>query len=312
MKVLIIGGAGFIGGALSTVLIAKGCQCEILDKGLFGIDEQYEQYEVGEDCLNPDNIKKYDCVVWACDCDTKNFFDSNGEVYDCAVRYAEENLKLFANVAELSKRMISLIPDIDFVEDGNYRTFIVKKQNLAFNKKVELVYVNEVFGTSPRMRFDTLINGMVYNAIIYDVMYVEKPMSVLPAIALNRLLEAIVVKIESGSIEDLKLASFIFNQAGYASLIKTKFSKTMVNFKTVQILFSEEDSNISNCNRIHGNALKNYTMTGSSEVDFMNYVRNILASVNAGLMVMKDTYNNEKIYTNFINYKNIHKLMLGD
>jgi len=184
MKVLITGGAGYIGSVLSRMLLEKGYEVKILDRFFFGKDsikEIEDQVEIFEDdvrSFNPSILNGVDAVVdmAALSNDPSGELDPNLTL--------EINYKGRVRVAKLAKKhgvkkyVLASSCSVYGFQNGilnenskvNPLTTYAKANVLWENEVLPLANKNfcvtalrqaTCYGFSYRMRFDLAINGMV-------------------------------------------------------------------------------------------------------------------------------------------------------
>ncbi|MEM3448453.1 MAG: SDR family oxidoreductase [Nitrososphaerota archaeon] len=183
MKVLVTGGAGYIGSVLSRILLEKGYEVICLDRFFFGmepIEELADKVRIIKDDIrwfNPEVLNGIDAVLDLASLSN----DPSGELEP--ERTLEINYKGRVRVAKLSKKhgvakyvLASTCSVYGFQEEIlneesnlNPLTTYAKANMLA---EKEVLYLSDksfsvtalrqatVYGLSPRMRFDLAINGM--------------------------------------------------------------------------------------------------------------------------------------------------------
>ncbi len=184
MKILVTGGAGYIGSVLSRILLEKGYDVTILDRLYFGIDpikDIAERITLIKDDIrwfNPDILKGKDAVLDLASLSN----DPSGELDP--QKTLEINYKGRVRVANLSKKydvskyILASSCSVYGFQDGilteesalNPLTTYAKasanaeKEVLPLSDKdfsVTVLRQATVYGYSHRMRFDLAINGMV-------------------------------------------------------------------------------------------------------------------------------------------------------
>jgi len=184
MKVLITGGAGYIGSILSRLLLEKGYDVICLDRFFFGIDpikDILDKIKIVKDDIRwfkPEILNGVDAVFDLASLSN----DPTGELDP--EKTLEINYKGRVRVAKLSKKhgvsiyvLASTCSVYGFQEDIlteestlNPLTTYAKANVLAekdvlplADKKFTVTVLRQatVYGLSPRMRFDLAINGMV-------------------------------------------------------------------------------------------------------------------------------------------------------
>jgi len=184
MRVLVTGGAGYIGSILSRTLLEKGYDVTCLDRLFFGVEPIKEI--AGKITLVKDDIRWFDPKILK---DVDAVFDlaslsndPSGELDP--QKTLEINYKGRARVAALSKKykvkkyVLASTCSVYGFQEGtlteesslNPLTTYAKANQLAekevlplANKSFNVTVVRQatVYGFSPRMRFDLAINGMV-------------------------------------------------------------------------------------------------------------------------------------------------------
>ena len=184
MKVLVTGGAGYIGSILSRILLEKGYDVTCLDRLFFGIDsvkEIADKIHLTKDDIRwfkPEILKDIDAVFDLASLSN----DPSGELEP--QKTLEINYNGRVRVARLSKKygvaryvLASTCSVYGFQEDIlteesslNPLTTYAKANVLAEKEilpladksfSVTILRQATVYGLSPRMRFDLAINGMV-------------------------------------------------------------------------------------------------------------------------------------------------------
>ncbi|ACB50584.1 NAD-dependent epimerase/dehydratase [Crocosphaera subtropica ATCC 51142] len=190
MKILITGGAGYIGSILTPTLLAKGYEVTVLDSFMFGQNSladccQYDTFNVVRgDCRNEslikDLLKDADVIiplaalVGAPLC-------SRDEVGTRTVNY--EAVKMICDLASPQQRILMPVTNSGYGigEAGKfcteesplrpislYGTTKVEAEKAVLERENSMTFrLATVFGMSPRMRVDLLVNDFVYRAF-YD------------------------------------------------------------------------------------------------------------------------------------------------
>ncbi|WP_048752840.1 NAD-dependent epimerase/dehydratase family protein, partial [Crocosphaera watsonii] len=190
MKILITGGAGYIGSILTPTLLAKGYEVTVLDSFMFGQNSladccQYDTFDVVRgDCRNESLIKELlqdadviiplAALVGAPLC-------SRDEVGTRTINY--EAVKLICDLASPQQRILMPVTNSGYGigESGKfcteesplrpislYGTTKVDAEKAVLERENSITFrLATVFGMSPRMRVDLLVNDFVYRAF-YD------------------------------------------------------------------------------------------------------------------------------------------------
>ncbi len=187
MKVLVTGGAGYIGSVLVPRLLKKGYEVTVIDRFFFGdsLDTNERLIKIKEDCrdLNISNFQDFDAVIDLVAISN----DPSGEAFSEATY--QINYQSRVNTAKLAKKAgvsryilpsscsIYGFQEEGFVADEGSKTnplTVYAKANEMAEKEILPLSSNSftttvirqatVYGYSRRMRFDLAINGMTYGA----------------------------------------------------------------------------------------------------------------------------------------------------
>ncbi|MDJ0731731.1 MAG: NAD(P)-dependent oxidoreductase [Crocosphaera sp.] len=190
MKILITGGAGYIGSILTPTLLAKGYEVTVLDSFMFGQNSladccQYDTFNVVRgDCRNQSLIQELlkdadviiplAALVGAPLC-------SRDEVGTRTINY--EAVKMICELASPQQRILMPVTNSGYGigESGKfcteesplrpislYGTTKVDAEKAVLERENSITFrLATVFGMSPRMRVDLLVNDFVYRAF-YD------------------------------------------------------------------------------------------------------------------------------------------------
>lgn len=189
MKVLITGGAGYLGSVLAPTLLANGHTVTVLDSFLFRQSSlmdccQYEQFQVvrgdcrDEGLLKPlveraDVIIPLAALVGAPLCDRDNVAaqTTNQDAVQMLCRLASKNQKIIYpttnsgyGIGEVGKFCTEETP---LQPISLYGVTKVEAEKAALERENSISFrLATVFGASPRMRMDLLVNDFVYRAVM--------------------------------------------------------------------------------------------------------------------------------------------------
>lgn len=187
-RVLITGGAGYIGSVLTPTLLAKGYKVTVLDNFLFSQNSlmdccQYETFQVVRgDCRNEELIKRLvadvDTIIPLaalvgaplCDRDPVAAGTTNLEAIQILCRLAHKDQKILFpttnsgyGIGEQGKLCTEETPLRPISLYGVTKTQ-AEKAVLERGNSISFRLAT-VFGLSPRMRLDLLVNDFVYRAV---------------------------------------------------------------------------------------------------------------------------------------------------
>lgn len=188
MKVLVTGGAGYIGSVLVPLLLDKGYKVKVLDIGLFGLQgldrvKDSIELEVGDiRRVTIDDVYGYDVIInlaalsndpmankW-----TKTNMSINRDGVATLVDVANKcSVPKFIQASTAS--IYDGLSDDKLLTEGkkvNPQYIYAKSKNegerVLFSSKIRIpvaLRMGTLFGFSPRMRFDLIVNTMVMKAL---------------------------------------------------------------------------------------------------------------------------------------------------
>lgn len=190
MKILITGGAGYIGSVLTPALLAAGHEVTVLDSFMFGQNSladccQYETFQVVRgDCRNEtlmksllediDAIIPLAALVGAplCSRDQIGTKTINQDAVEMLCRLARPEQKILMPVTNsgygIGEAGKFCTEDSPLRPISLYGTTKVAAEKAILERGNSMTFrLATVFGMSPRMRVDLLVNDFVYRAV-YD------------------------------------------------------------------------------------------------------------------------------------------------
>lgn len=189
MKILITGGAGYLGSVLAPTLLAQGHAVTVLDGFLFRQNSlmdccQYEQFQVVRgDCRDEQVvkplIKKADVIIPLaaivgapmCDRDKVAAQTTNQDAVQMLCRLASKNQRVIYpttnsgyGIGEAGKFCTEETP---LHPISLYGVTKVEAEKAVLERENSISFrLATVFGASPRMRLDLLVNDFVYRAVM--------------------------------------------------------------------------------------------------------------------------------------------------
>ncbi|MEO5966936.1 MAG: NAD(P)-dependent oxidoreductase [Ferruginibacter sp.] len=239
MKVLVTGGAGYIGSVLVRQLLSKGFKVRVLDSLKFGGDALYEvmlnpNFEfVHGDVRNPEDVEKalegIDAIAHlaaivgdpACKKFSEEATQTNWEGSVALFNAAEKaGVKRFVFASTCSNYGKMADPDSFVVETSElkpvslYAELKVKFENFILTEKKDskicstALRFSTVYGFSPRIRFDLTVNEFTRNATINGQQEIWGAQFWRPYCHVEDLGRAVVLVLES---DEEKVRANVFN-----------------------------------------------------------------------------------------------------
>ncbi len=188
MRILVTGGAGYIGSVLVPKLISKGYQVTVLDNFTFGQNSllelcQYKNFEIIKGDVRDikvidDTLKKADVVIPLaalvgapmCNKEPRLALEVNQEAIRTLCRKLSSSQKIILPVTNsgygIGQKGIFCTEDTPLNPISLYGKTKVKAEEFVLEREQSISFrLATVFGVSPRMRTDLLVNDFVYRAI---------------------------------------------------------------------------------------------------------------------------------------------------
>jgi len=295
-QVAVLGGAGYLGSIISLELINKGAVVEIYDNLMF-CDEFAEQQKVNQVNILRGFVSgtEFDKVVWCLDIDVPEFY-----TIPESAEYVKDNLTMFKKFAKQYKEKLVWVTDC-FVKKPTtpYEEMLYEKEKITAMHNVQIVNVPNMYGPSPRMRFDTIVNTMIITSIMESAIYVDGWMDTVNVQSVAVVGKAIAQSIMENKL--LKCKPITLTKLEIANIVKKAISEKVV------ILLSEEYTTMDGTRGV----LSEYDK--KAEFSIEKSIKYMLAGMENGMVdsIVKDMYNNSRIVSNYISTKGIHTL-LGD
>src|SRR6185312_9627321 len=267
MRILIAGGAGYVGSALIPKLLERGYEIDVVDLFWFGNYLPPEVGIVNRDIfdLQVNDLKEYDQVVFLAGLSndpmaeyspSKNFvFNAAAPAYLCYIaRQAKVRRYIYASSCSVYGYTENELFDEDRPVSSHYPYGISKLQGERAVLQLQddefsviALRKGTVCGHSPRMRFDLIINTMFKTAMKDRVIMVNNPAIWRPILSIEDACMAYVRAIEAnesisgifniasgnhtvGEIADL-VESTLMQELGLRPTLEIKHIRDIRNYK---------------------------------------------------------------------------------
>ena len=195
MKILLAGGAGYIGSVLAPALIDHGYEVEVIDLLWFGSHLPKEVKVIKKelfDC-NKEDFTGYDQVIFLAGLSNdpmaefnpaKNFVDNGALPSYLAYKAKKAGVKrfIYASSCSVYGYTVDRLYDEESPTVSNYPYGISKLQGergvlQMQDEKFSVIAIRQgtISGFSPRMRFDLIVNTMFKTAVIEKKITVNNP-----------------------------------------------------------------------------------------------------------------------------------------
>jgi nucleoside-diphosphate-sugar epimerase len=188
MKILITGGAGYLGSVLTPTLLAQGHEVTVLDNFYFNQNSlldccQFEKFQVARgDCREESVVKplvaKADLIiplaalvgVPLCNTDAIATKTTNQEAVEMICRLAGQQQWVIMPVTNsgygVGEKGKFCTEDTPLRPISSYGVTKVKAEEAVLSRANSISFrLATVFGCAPRMRMDLLVNDFVYRAV---------------------------------------------------------------------------------------------------------------------------------------------------
>jgi nucleoside-diphosphate-sugar epimerase len=313
MKILIAGGAGYIGSVLVPKLIRRGYDVEVIDLLWFGnnLPESVSVIENDIIKLNDENLVGYDQVIFLA-----GLSNDPMAIYSPAMNFVG-NGSVPAFLAYISKRAgvkrfiygsscsvygytVNELYDEKSPTSAHYAYGISKLQGESaslqlHDEKFSVISLRQgtVSGYSPRMRLDLVVNTMFMSAVSDGVIQVDNPAIWRPVLAIQDAVAGYIRAIEAtDNLSGIfNIASDNFTIGEVADYVKNAVKKYMDIDTEIQIQHIEDYRNYKVSTKKIANVLSFKPMNNIDSI-----VRELAENLDKFKDFQNDNYFNIKVF----------------
>ncbi len=162
MKIALLGGAGYLGSVINSELCARVSkvfikdEVTVFDNLLYSEEYKPDNLVLCDVINNPPDLSEFDRIVWMLDIDMPDFY-----TYPVSQKYMTKNMDTFKEMCgKYGKRIIFITDLCEGIKVGTYVNFVRAKVALLEIAGGQSIALPQLYGPSPRMRFDTDLNIM--------------------------------------------------------------------------------------------------------------------------------------------------------
>jgi nucleoside-diphosphate-sugar epimerase len=242
MKILIAGGAGYIGSILVPKLLERGYDVKVVDLLWFGNHLPWQEQVIQKDilCLTEEELKGFDQVIFLAGLSNDpmaEFSPSKNFIYNAAApaylgyiaKKAGVKRFIYASSCSVYGYTVNELYDETMPAICSYPYGISKLQGeqavlQMIDKNFSVISLRQgtVCGYSPRMRLDLVVNTMLKSAIVEKKITINNPSIWRPILFIHDAANAYIRAIESeGSISGIfNIASGNYTVGELGDLVK--------------------------------------------------------------------------------------------
>lgn len=321
-RILVTGGAGYIGSVLSRKLIQKGYEIRILDSLIFGsagilelISEKSVDFiegDIRDQSILAKAVKGIDCVIHLASivgeplCNRIpdaarqiNEYTTPKLIKKC--KDANVTRLIFAstcsNYGSATKTVDETSPvnELSLYSSTKIKSesFVIQSQNTDFEPCV--LRFATAFGLSPRMRFDLLLHEFIRDAIIEKKITVFGPNFWRPLIHIDDISNACILTLEKKSnLISGEIYNVGDNKQNYTKIQLAKMIQNQIPETKIEIQDTKKDP-------------RNYSV--SFDKITKNFDFKITKNVMDGIKEILDPINNQKLNPTAAEFLNISKMV---
>lgn len=249
MKILVAGGAGYIGSKLAPILVDRGYEVDVIDLFWFGdfLPETVKKIKKNIFDITQDEVKEYDQIIFLAGLSNDpmaeyspslNFIHNASAPAYLGYIAKKGGIKRFVYASSCSVYGYTEneLYDENSPAVSNYPYGISKLQGeqavlQMVDKNFSVICLRQgtVSGYSPRMRLDLIVNTMFKSALLDNTINVHNPAIWRPILSINDAVTAYIRAIESDeNISGLfNVASGNFTVGEVADLVKNSINSKM-------------------------------------------------------------------------------------
>jgi len=313
MKILLAGGAGYIGSRLALVLVDRGYEVDVIDLFWFGdfLPDTVKKIKKSIFEISPEEIKDYDQVIFLAGLSNDpmaEYSPSLNFIHNASapayLGYISKNAGIkrfiYASSCSVYGYTENELYDEDSPAVSNYPYGISKLQGeqavlqmVDENFSVICLRQGTVSGYSPRMRLDLIVNTMFKSAILTNEINVHNPAIWRPILGISDAVTAYIRAIESDNhISGLfNVASGNYTVGEVADLVKNSINTKMNKDITLNIEHRQDYRNY----KVSINRAKNI-LSFKPRSDIDDIVQDLIINFDKFDDLKKKTYYNIEVF----------------
>ncbi len=291
MKILVVGGAGYVGGAVTDILIKKNLDFTVYDNLLYETEYFKNCNFIYGDVRDYKKINKtlkdYDCVIWiaalvgdgACSINPEITDDINYKSIQNLVKNFDGRIIFFSTCSVYGAQHGILDENSSLNPLSAYASTKLKAENILQKKNSIIFRLGTLFGLSDsysRIRMDLVVNTLTARAIFENKINIFGGEQYRPLLHVRDAATAIVesIKIKETGIYNLSLQNYKI--IDIARLVEKFFPSLEVNI--TEIPFQDA---------------RNYKVNNEKCVNKLNFIAR--TTVEDGILEVKKILENKRI-----------------
>ncbi len=248
MKILVVGGAGYVGGSVTDILLEKNYDFTVYDKLLYETEYLKNCDFIYGDVRDYEKINKvlknYDCVIWiaalvgdgACSINPEITNDINFKAVKNLSKNFDGRIIFFSTCSVYGKQTGILDENSNLNPLSAYAETKLKAENVLTNKNAIIFRLGTLFGLSDlhsRIRMDLVINTLTARAFLDNKINIFGGEQYRPLLHVKDSARAIVDSITKKEVGVFNLAFENYKIIDIAYLVREHFPNLEINITEI-------------------------------------------------------------------------------